>query len=98
MSKRDEYVMKMKEQLDHWNTEIRKWESKAAEVQAEARAEYDKGLESVRAHRDNAMGQMHQVQSAAGEAWVELARGADDAWARMREAVEKENARFHQRK
>lgn len=98
MSKREEYVLKMKNQLDQWNGEIAKWESKAGEVQAETRAEYDKGLNAVRAQRDSAMQQLHQVQSAAGDAWVEMAKGVDDAWARMRDAFDKANARFHQKK
>jgi len=29
MSKRDEYVEKLKVQLDQWNTEVAKWEAKA---------------------------------------------------------------------
>ncbi len=97
MSKRDEYILKMKGQLDQWNAEIAKWESKAGEVHAGARAEYDKGLEALRVQRDHAIQQMQQVQTAAGEAWMEMAKGADEAWARMREAFEKANARFHQK-
>ena len=30
MEKRDEYVEKMKAQLDQWNGEIAKWEAKAS--------------------------------------------------------------------
>ena len=97
MSKRDEYVLKMKNQLDEWNAEVAKWEGKAGELQAEARTEYEKGLNTAREQRDNVMQQLNQVQSAAGEAWVEMARGADDAWARMREAFDKANARIHKK-
>lgn len=97
MSKRDEYVLKMKEQLDQWNAEIAKWESRSGEFQAGARAEFDKGLDSLRMQRDAAMQQLQAVQSAAGEAWMEMARGADEAWARMREAFDKANARFHRK-
>jgi len=37
MSKRDEYVEKLKAQLDQWNTEVAKWEAKAQKAQAGAR-------------------------------------------------------------
>ena len=47
MEKRDEYVEKMKAQLDQWNGEIAKWEAKADVAQAEARIEFDKRLEAV---------------------------------------------------
>ncbi len=29
---------------------------------------------------------LHKVQAETGDAWVDLARGADDAWAKMKEA------------
>ena len=37
---------------------------------------------------------MRQVQSSSGEAWKDLVRGTDDAWAKMREAVEKARSQF----
>jgi LmbE family N-acetylglucosaminyl deacetylase len=94
MGQRDEYVEKMKAQLDQWNTEIAKWEAKAKDVQAEGRAEYEKRLEALRAHREQAMYQMKLLQGAAGEAWLEMMRGTDEAWARMREAFDKASSHF----
>lgn len=94
MSTRDEYVEKMKQQLDHWNAEIAKWEAKAGETQASARAEYDRHLETLRQHREQAMYQMKLMQAAAGDAWTELVRGTDEAWARMREAFDKASSHF----
>jgi hypothetical protein len=37
---------------------------------------------------------MKLLQAAAGEAWVDLAKGADEAWASMREAFEKASTHF----
>lgn len=97
MSKRDEYVAKMKSQLDQWNADVAKWEAKAREAQAGARAEYEKRLEAFRQQRDHALPQLRKVQAAAGDAWMELVRGTDEAWARMREAFEKASSHFHQK-
>ena len=94
MSNRDEYVEKMKTQLDQWNAEIAKWEVKSRDAQAGARVEYDKRLEALKQHRDQAMVQMKLLQAAAGEAWVEMMRGTDEAWARMREAFDKASSHF----
>jgi len=94
MTKRDEYVENMKTQLDQWNAEIAKWEAKAGEAQAGARVEYDRQLEALRQHRDQAAYQMKLVQSAAGEAWTDMMRGADEAWVRMRDAFEKASSHF----
>jgi tRNA uridine 5-carbamoylmethylation protein Kti12 len=95
MSKRDEYVDKLKAQLDQLNTEVTKWEAKAQKAQANARVEYDKQLKEVRRHRDQALEQMKKVQAATGDAWIDLVRGADEAWAKMREALEKARSHFN---
>ena len=95
MSKRDEYVEKLKGQLDQWNAEVAKWEAKAQNAQAGARAEYDKHLNELRRQRDQALEQMKRLQAATGDAWVDLVRGADEAWAKMREALEKSRSHFN---
>ena len=94
MSKRDEYVEKLKGQLDQWNAEVAKWEAKATQAQAHARAGYEKHLSDLRHQRDQALEHMKRVQAASGEAWVDLVRGADEAWAKMREALEKARSHF----
>lgn len=94
MMKRDEYVEKLKKQLDDWNAEASKWEVKARAAQANMRSEYEKQLVAYRRQRDQALEQMKKVQASSGEAWQELVRGTDDAWAKMREAVEKARSQF----
>jgi len=94
MSQRDEYVEKMKAQLDHWNAEMSRWEAKAREAQTGARAEYERQLKALRDQREQAAYQLNLLQAAAGSAWVDMVRGVDEAWARMREAFEKAAAHF----
>jgi hypothetical protein len=94
MSKRDDYVDTLKAQLDQWNADIAKWEAKSHEAQAEARTEYDKRLEALRQQREQAMYQMRLLQAAAGDAWMDLMKGTDEAWARMREAIDKASSHF----
>jgi len=94
MNKRDLYVEKLKAQLDEWNAEVTKWEAKTRGAQADMRIEYEKQLETFRGRRDKGLEQMKKVQAASGEAWVDLVRGADEAWAKMREAFEKAQSHF----
>ncbi len=95
MTKRDEYVEKLKAQLDQWNAQVMQWEAKAREAQADVRANYEKQLDAFRHQRDEALEQMRRVQSATGDAWMDFMRGADDAWSKMREAFEKARSHFH---
>ena len=94
MITRDEYVQKLKTQLDQWNSEITKWEGKTKSAQTKMKADYEKQLSTFRSRRDEAMQQLRQVQAASGEAWMDLMRGADDAWARLREAFTKARSHF----
>ena len=93
MSSREEYVQKMKAQLDQWNTEVAKWEEKSKSAQAGMKTEYEKQLESFRSRRDEAMYQIKLVQAASTEAWIDMMKGADAAWKAMGEAFL--NARSH---
>ena len=94
MNKRDDYVEKLKLQLDRWNADIAKWEAKAKGAQADALKEYNRHLDAVRHQRDHSIKQLQQVQSATGDAWKDLAHGADEAWAKMRESFEKARSHF----
>lgn len=93
MMQRDEYIQKLKTQLDEWNAEMAKWEAKAASAQADARPEYERQLETFRRQRDEGLEQMRKLQAAAGNAWQEFARGTEEAWKKMQESFEK--ARSH---
>jgi len=97
MMTRDEYVEKLKKQLDQWNSEISKWEEKTRVAQAKLKADYDKQLTVFRSRRDDAMQQLRKVQSASGEAWMDMMRGADDAWARLSDAFSKARSHFEKK-
>jgi len=94
MNKQEQYVDKLKTQLNAWNAEVTKWEAKSRSAQADVRVEYDKQLATFRVQRDKALTQMHKVQAATGDVWVDFVRGADDAWAKMREAYDKAHSHF----
>lgn len=91
---RDEYVAKLKSQLDQWNVETAKWEEKARTAQADMKVEYEKQLAGLSARREEAMYQMRLLQGASTEAWKDMMTGADAAWKQMREAFAKARTHF----
>lgn len=97
MSSREEYVQKMKAQLDQWNAEVAKWEEKTRSAQADMKAQYEQQLETYRSRRDEAMAQMRQVQAASTEAWMDMMKGADAAWKAMGEAFLKARSHFEKK-
>ena len=94
MINRNEYVENLKTHLDQWNSEITKWEAKAKLAKTDMRIDYEMQLESMRKQRDAAMEKLDAIQKTAGDAWQDLAQGADEAWAKMREAFEKASSHF----
>jgi hypothetical protein len=87
MKTRDEYVSKLKAQLDRWNAEAAKWEAQAKATEA-------KQLQAFRSRRDEALYNLKLVESASASAWQELAKGADVAWDRMQDAFAKARTHF----
>jgi lipid II:glycine glycyltransferase (peptidoglycan interpeptide bridge formation enzyme) len=94
MINRDEYVQKLKGQLDQWNAEAKKWEAKAQEAQSGMKAEYEKQLNALNSRRDEAMVQMRLLQGASAGAWEDMMKGADQAWKNMHEAFSKAKSHF----
>jgi hypothetical protein len=91
---RDEYVQKLKTQIDQWNAEVSRWEAKAKDSQAHLKDEYEKQLGNVRGKRDEAMNQMKLMQNASLDAWQDMVRGADEAWKNMQDAFNKARSHF----
>ncbi len=94
MMNRDEYVAKLKGQLDEWNAEAAKWEAKAKDAQAGVQAEYARQLEQYHKRRDDALAGLRRVQNASAEAWSEMMRGADAAFRSMQEAFDRARSKF----
>lgn len=94
MTSRDEYLEKFKANLDDWNAEIDKLEGKAREAQADAKAQYDKQLETMREMRDDAQKKFIEMQSATAEAWDAMAKGTEKAWQAWVGAFEDARSKF----
>lgn len=97
MINRDEYVQKLKAQLDQWNAEAKKWEAKAEEATASMKAEYEKQLNTLHSRRDEAMYQLKLLQGASTDAWQDMMKGADQAWKGMQEAVNRARSHFEKK-
>jgi hypothetical protein len=94
MKTRDAYVKDLKKQLDLWNADIAKWEKQAKAAGAQARKRYEKDLEALHAEREKAMYNLRLIESASASAWSDFTAGADEAWARMRQAAASARSHF----
>ena len=94
MMNRDEYVQKLKAQIDQWNAEASRWEDKARQAQAGMKAEYERQIGNFRAKSEEAMAELRRVQNASADAFAEMMRGADTAMRGMQEAFERARRSF----
>ena len=97
MTTRDEYVAKLKSQLDRWNADMAKWETQAKSAQADAKKRFEQQLVEVRAQREKALYQLRLLEGASAAAWKDFTRGADQAWDQLRATIEQAATHFQRR-
>ena len=94
---REQYVSRLKAQLDRWNAQAGRLEAQASTAAKDLKERCAKDLERVRAEREKALYQLKLLEGASATAWHELRHGADEAWTRMREAVAQAATNFEKR-
>ena len=72
MSKRDEYIAKMKQQLDELNAQLTELEDKGAAAQAEFLDKHKEQIAQVRGHYSSALAKMEEVKSASEDKWESM--------------------------
>lgn len=72
MSKRDEYIAKMKLQLDELDAKMDKLEAKAVEAKEDARAKYKEEMARLRQQSRAAKGKLEEIRAAGEDKWEAL--------------------------
>jgi len=94
MSKREEYVDKLKHKLDEWNHDIDKLEEKSEHLKADARVAYEKELSLLKEQRETVRARAQELFHSSEEAWEELKVGVEDAWHKFTDAIDKAHSKF----
>ena len=94
MLTRDEYVAKMKQRLDKWNTEMDALEAKALKTQEEAKVKYQEQLIALRAKRQEGEEKLKAIQSASEDSWEQLKAETDNIWEAFKDSVQAFKAHF----
>jgi hypothetical protein len=70
MSKRDDYIEKMKLQLDEVNAKMGELEAKAKEAKADARAKYADEMAKLREQSQLALTKLDELKAAGEDSWT----------------------------
>lgn len=94
MSKRDDYIARMKANLDAWNAEIDLLVARAREAGAEARVKYHDDIERLKRRRDETRELLEELQQTGEAAWSTLRQGLEESWERLRKAFADASSHF----
>lgn len=94
MTTRHEFIEKLKDKLDKWDTEIDELEARAQQATADMKNELDDQITSLRLKRDIARLKLSEIMDASEEAWEDVKDGAEEAWAELKDAMEKAKSHF----
>ncbi len=94
MSMKEAYEKKLQAQLDEWEAGIDKLQAKADQAEAEAKIDYYKQIEELRAMKEAAGKKLSELQATGDDAWEDLKAGVESSWASLRNAVKSATSRF----
>lgn len=87
MTKRDEFVKKMKTQLDELNVEIDKLEAKFAEANETTRVRLAPHLEKARKARTAVVEKLAELKDAGETSWDSMQAEAEHVWKTFKQSV-----------
>ena len=87
MSEREQYIEKAKARIDQWNAEI-------DEAEADAKINYQKQIDGMRAQRDDAEAKLKELREASDDAWHDMKSGFDKAWDSLTSSFNSAMSRF----
>lgn len=94
MSLKDEYLNKLKKQLEEWGADIDTLEVRARQADEELHEMYNAHLAGLKARRDEAEVRLALLRDSAGDAWHELRKGSDEAWESIKHAIAEARKKF----
>lgn len=94
MSEKEAYQEKLQAKLDQWRAEIDKLEAKIDQAKADAKINYQKQIEELRAKYGAAKEKLAEVKQAGDGTWKNFKRGIENTWKELGDAVDSAIAKF----
>ena len=94
MSKRDEFIRKMKDRLDEWNQEIDVFEENIRKIKTDMTDKYQAQIDELRNKRREGDRKLEQIRTAGEDTWAHLKAESEHAWNAMMDALEAFKAHY----
>lgn len=96
MGAREQYQEVMEKQLNEWKAQAERFKASAAQMEAQARAQYDKNLELLHAKQEEAWEQFHTMKNASEAGWEQFKARMEKAGNEVKAAAERMSGQFRQ--
>ena len=85
--RRDAYIQRLKSMLDEWNVEIDRLAEREDKAGSNAKIEYHKKLDELRAKREDIKIRIDAMQKSGDDAWEDLKFDLESSWEFLREGL-----------
>jgi hypothetical protein len=96
MGIREDYQALMEKQLNEWKAQTERFKAGAEQIEAQAKAQYEKNLEVLRAKQVEAWENFYKLKGANESAWGQFKAHMDKAGGDVKAAVEQMTRIFKQ--
>jgi len=95
MGTREDYQAVMETQLNQWKAQTERFQAGAAQMGAQAKAQYEKNLALLQAKQEEAWANFHKLTNASdGGPWEQYKANMEKASAELKEAAERVTTQF----
>lgn len=94
MTNTSPYIEKARARIAQWDAEIDKVKARADEAEADAKIDYRRQLEEMRAQRDKAETRLEELRQASDAAFEDMKSGFEKAWDDISSAFDSARNRY----
>jgi hypothetical protein len=94
MGTREDYQALMEKQLNEWKAQTERLKAGAGQMEAQAKAQYEKSLELLHAKQEEAWANFHKLKNASEGAWEQFKANMDKASGELKDAAERMTTQF----
>ena len=94
MGLREDYQVQMEKQLNEWKVQTEGFKAGAEKIEANAKVQYEKQLEALRAAQTEAWEDFYKLKGANESAWGQFKAHMDKAGGEVKAAVERMTTDF----
>lgn len=92
--KRQEYLDRLKNKMEEWNSEISRLAEKAGEAKEEKKAEYKEQMEVISKSREKLEEKMADLRQASESSWEGLKYGVESSWEALKAKYSEAKSKF----